>query len=533
VLLAVFVPAGCSAETQPATDRTYDSAKLHGIVRWEAGDGPGSIWLQYRALGAQGWLEQGPRRSWPRMQAAGSAPVEKTLMGLSESTTYEYRICSKLDAYAPTVCYDKDGSHTAGAWDRFTTATHPTLTPKSAFTFTHSVGVATHPTYFDTPGHAPGAGGEARTAQLIANAGIRHVRNGMAISNDGPWNNIVWDSMASWHRAGITSSWGVDRCTVTWPGNVHNTVREFLDKIAEIDGDMSDAIEGTNEVNNFCSPDWRNREPFYVAHLFQQVNDHPDPVIRNLPVLGPSFAWWTPNDWHVGDWIDLGNTHPYSGCTSPTPQHVQTYGIDSYAPVSGGKRVWVTEVGYHTAINSTEQNIQAPCDERTGGVYTLRTVLEHFNLGIPRSYLYEAIDLWSDNRVHAENNFGILRADFSPKPAYTFVKNLLATTASPQGATLTPLKFNVEYGPSDLRRMLLRQADGDYVVALWRHASVWNSDRRQPIPVAPVDVRLSLPTAGSVATVEPHRGTAETNVPITGRRVAVPVGGDAVLLVVR
>jgi len=528
VLVLALALAACSAETSPATDVNYDRAKLRGVVRWNNGDGPGQMWWEYRKVGTQPWLEQGARTSSPRMTGDGSTAVEKTLSGLTDATSYEYRICGKLDSVPPIACYDRDGSASAGAWDRVTTAPHPTVTPKSAFALNDSVGVATHPTYLDTV-HAQ----ENAIAQKIAAAGIRHVRNGMAISVDPYWNQLVWANMRAWSSHALISSWSVDRCAVS--STAGHTVRMYLDKIAEIDGDLSSAIEGTNEVDLLCSQDWVSRERLYVPRLYQEVKGHPDPVIRSLPVLGPSFAFNGASE--IGDisgWIDFGNTHPYSGCMSPTPQHVQQYGIDRYAPAGGTKPIIVTEVGFHTAIASTEPYIQPPCDERTGGVYTLRTVLEHFKLGIKRSYLYEAIDLWPNpQRDRSEWNFGILRNDLSAKPAYTYLKNLLATTRSTDTAALTPLKLKVEQGPSDLRTLLLRQADGDYVLALWRHASVWTRDQRQPIPVLPAQVKVSLPTTSSVARVQPHESTVETPVPLTDRRVTLDVAGDAMLLVIR
>jgi hypothetical protein len=524
-VLATVLVGACSAGR--TSNVSYDSATLNGTVRWELGDGPGHVWWEYRRLGHETWSEQGPRSSWPRMDVEPTT-VEKTLSGLAETTTYEYRICGSLDTSPEqVVCLKSDGS-SDGEWDRFTTTAHPTVTPSSAFVFNDSVGVASHPTYLDTVYSEMD-----RIAGLMADAGIRHVRNGMAISTDPAWNELVWSKMRAWPGHGIASSWAVDRCAVTHdPGH---TVRMFLDKIAEIDGDLSSAIEGTNEVDQFCTPDWVNRERAYVADLFHEVRSHPDPIIQSLPVLGPSFAHGGASQ--LGDtsqWMDFGNTHPYSGCTSPTPAHVQQNGIDSYAPAAAGKPIIVTEVGFHTAMNMQPGGGQPPCDERTGGVYTLRTFLEHFKLGIRRSYIYEAIDLWPDpGKTNPEWNFGLLRNDFTPKPAYTYLKNLLATTTSPDHTSLAPLKLNVEQGPSDLRTLLLRQADGDYVLALWRHASVWDRDARKPITVDPADVRISLPTAEAVARVEPHVSTAESSVPVSDRRVTIPVGGDAVLLVIR
>jgi hypothetical protein len=359
--------------------------------------------------------------------------------------------------------------------------------------------VATHPTFFGTVHDR-----EGEIAQLVADAGIRHVRNGMAISDNAGWNERAWANMRAWPEHGLISSWGVDRCSVTFENQGH-TIREYLDKIAEIDGDLSSAIEGTNEVNVYCNERWVERERDYVAELGS-----------------------------IRRWVDLRNTHPYTGCTSPTPDHVQRYGIDDYEPAGGSKPVIVTEVGFHTAVNTAEQGVQPPCDERSAGVYTLRTVLEHFEMGIRRTYLYEAVDLWPDpERAKASWNFGILRNDLTPKPAYTYLANLLATTRSEEPVERAPLELSVEDGPVDLRTLLLRRSDGAYVLALWRHASVWDRDARQPIEVEPAPVELNLPTAKSAAKVEPHVSADEQPLRLAGGRASLDVGADAVLVVVR
>lgn len=433
-----------------------------------------------------------------------------------------------LPALALGACSSGDGDDGPGPPAQREPQT--TVIPRSAFAFNDSVGVATHPTFFRTVHDR-----QDDIARAIADAGIRHVRNGMTISENEAWNQTAWSNMRAWPEHGIVSSWGVDRCTVNWEDNDH-TVRDYLDKIAEIDGDLSSAIEGTNEVNLYCREDWVERERRYMAPLYRQVNNHPDPVIRSLPVIGPSFGRAEASQ-RIGDvsrWIDFGNTHPYTGCTSPTPEHVRRYGIESYEPAGGSKPVIATEVGFHTAVNTTDAGAQPPCDERTAGVYTLRTVLEHFKMGIERSYLYEAIDLWPDpGRERASWNFGILRNDFSPKPAYTYLKNLLATTSSPETTELDPLALEVVAGPEDLRTLLLQQSDGDHVLALWRHASVWDRETRQPISVAPASVELSLPPASSVAKVEPHRSAAEVELSPVDGRVLLEIAGDAVLLVIR
>ena len=52
---------------------------------------------------------------------------------------------------------------------------------------------------------------------------------------------------------------------------------------------------------------------------------------------------------------------------------------------------------------------------------------------------------------------------------------------------------------------MLRKADGTYLVALWRTASVWDIERKRALRVAPRRVTVTLPDAKRVAAGDPVR----------------------------
>ncbi len=69
-----------------------------------------------------------------------------------------------------------------------------------------------------------------------------------------------------------------------------------------------------------------------------------------------------------------------------------------------------------------------------------------------------------------ENTFGLLRTDLSPKPSFLALRNLLravdgdsAPVAAPGGAAARR-----DGAGADVRRLLLRSADGSYALVLWR-----------------------------------------------------------------
>ncbi len=184
----------------------------------------------------------------------------------------------------------------------------------------------------------------------------------------------------------------------------------------------------------------------------------------------------------VGDlrsYVDRGNVHAYTGGLSPDPEHLNTE-LKRASAVSGGKPVWATEVGFHNAMRSRSRSDQSPVSERVAAIYLLRTFLEHFRSGIPRTYAYELLDEKPERAGRdPEQHFGLLRSDFSRKPAFRALRNLLDVVGPDEGTPeLKPLRMGMS-GPAGMRRLVLRRADGTYLVALWRLDSAWDRDRAQ------------------------------------------------------
>jgi hypothetical protein len=391
------------------------------------------------------------------------------------------------------------------------------VTPVSADAFRNSVGVSIHMNYWDTV-----YGQADRVAGALADLGVRHVRDGMWHSTVRDWNRRLYDQQAIVARRGMKFTYGFDLRPTS------GTVSQRLGVIAGRLAGTAEAIEGPNEPDLFEGGDWVARLRRFMPELYDAVKHNPDPAIRSLPVLGPSFAVGGEGAFGgSAKAMDLGNIHPYTGCQSPTPEHLRKV-ADDYAPVSGDKRWWATEAGFNTALNSDPNgNVQPPCDERTAAVYTLRTLLEHFKFGIARTFIYELIDLRPDpGKVDAESNFGLLRNDFSPKSAFTAVKNLLQIVGTGGPSTPQPIRFSA----GGCSFLLIERGDGTYVAFLWRPDSVWDRDNRQPIVVTPRPVTISVPGAGWVRIVRPMDSTTETPLVLRDHRVEVDLGGDPVAL---
>ena len=87
-----------------------------------------------------------------------------------------------------------------------------------------------------------------------------------------------------------------------------------------------------------------------------------------------------------------------------------------------------TETGYHNALHDRAD--QPPASEEAAAVYFPRLLLAAFGLGARRTFIYELLDEKPDpGLADLQQHFGLLRNDFSPKPAFTAIKTLIARRA--------------------------------------------------------------------------------------------------------
>jgi hypothetical protein len=199
-----------------------------------------------------------------------------------------------------------------------------------------------------------------------------------------------------------------------------------------------------------------------------------------------------------------------------------------------GKQIVITETGYHNAVADRSQ--QPAVSEATAAKYIPRLLLETFNHGIVRTYLYEFEDEFPDpTGKEQEKHWGLLRNDGSEKPAFVALRNLIAILTddrphSPE-KSITPLRYALCGDTTSIHHTLLQKRDGHYYLALWQEVSSVDTARREDltIPTKLVEIRLPHPSP-KVRVYDTLRGTA----PIINRAsqssisVAVP---DHVILV--
>jgi hypothetical protein len=286
------------------------------------------------------------------------------------------------------------------------------------------IGVATHLHYAGKPS----AASPAMTA-LIGDLGVKHIRDGWGIGyppTPDPCDAYMLD---------LHQRFGVKITFVCDPrdGNDLTARVAHLRKLAGLG--LLDAIEGPNEPGGYSGTDTAfTAARDWTKRLVAAVRA--DRAFDGIPLLAPSLA----NTIDTAQYqrmgliagLDCGNTHPYpgnaifSGSTlKPMDQVVaalDTIAVKAVANariIAGAdKPVICTETNTTTIATSypkvTEQQ-QADLLEHI--------VSSHQKAGITRTFFYQLAPAGTDWRV----GLALVRADLTPKPAYTKLKQLLAS----------------------------------------------------------------------------------------------------------
>jgi hypothetical protein len=273
---------------------------------------------------------------------------------------------------------------------------------------------------------------------------------------------------------------------------------------------FTESLEGPNEYD-YAENDWAVNLRAYQCEWARQVRG--DGVLSAKTVIAPALRRADGFDPVLGDLsacLDRGNLHPYPGAQSPDRTNLGNLSVSlaGAQSTSGAKPVWVTETGYHNAVNCSGCE-HHPASERAAGVYLPRLFMENFRRGIPRTYSYELIDQWPDpEKVEPEKNFGLVRNDGSRKPAFVALRNLLTILAD-NGSASGKLDYSLQCPecPEPLRKVLLRKSTGAYYLVVWRESSVWNRDTRTDITNDPRYADLKLASPSKLEVFDPAQST--------------------------
>jgi hypothetical protein len=418
-------------------------------------------------------------------------------------------ICIVLGAISPRVI-----AYSASKNRRFHTEI-----PRRSQDFVDSIGVNTHINYFDTS-----YGDISLVAHELRLLGVRHIRDGAVLQNDD-YNKRLYDG---W---GDLSEFGVRFNMVLDPrGSIKAVDPLTLERLLHLSSSSVESIEGPNELDVSGLPDWPKTTRSYQQEIFSAVADLPSD--SKIPLIGPSMAFIA-NGRFVGDLSGLvtyGNLHSYPAGREPAqmlgPQ------IELAANIYPHRPLVITETGYHNALEGT--NPQPGVSEVAASKYIPRLLLEAFNLGIVRTYLYEFVDESSDpTGSKQEQHWGLLRSDGSEKPAFLSLRNLLAVlTASPTSANnqVAPLAIEIK-GDESIHHTLLEHVDGSYYLLLWQEVSSYDIKTHEDRHVAARSITAAFPKAHrTVSTYDPLNGTAPVSVAHWRTALSIEVPDHVIIL---
>jgi hypothetical protein len=355
------------------------------------------------------------------------------------------------------------------------------LAPRPAAAFADSVGVNVHLTYYDTAYDRIDA-----WLPRLRELGVRHVRDGLVLENERYVADVQRLGRAGL-RANLIAEIGrpPEASAALAAGPLRGAVR---------------SIEAPNEPDVFLGPDWEPRLRGFLPQLQAAVDAA---GLGGLPLLAPSLVQ-PPNRERLAGlratW-DAENVHPYPGGRAPHTNVTEAIGRWRVA----GREIWATETGYHNAVPAQGPGVQPGVPEDVSAAYLPRLLLEYFGAGVRRTYLYELLDEKPDPALaDAEQHFGLLRNDLTPKPAFLAVRNLLRLVRETPGAgERRPVR--TDGGPADLQRLVLEREDGSRLLLLWRRTEVWDVARRERVAVPEVPVRVAF--GGQAEDVAVHRPT--------------------------
>jgi hypothetical protein len=344
---------------------------------------------------------------------------------------------------------------------------------QSADAFVGSVGVNVHLHYTNTP-----YGDFPSVERALKDLGVRHIRDALPDTSWAPY----YDRINDLGRLGIKGIF------ITNPKESDALLVDFPSRVPE----SFEGYEAPNEYDLSHDPQWAMTLNGFITRLHHTVKS--DPKTSAFSIIGPSLTQRTsfPQVAASAPFFDYANLHNYFGGRNPgTPG----WGGGGYGSISWnlnlatqawpGKPIMTTETGYLTDVNKTQG-----IPEEVAGKYLPRLLLEQWQHGIQRTYIYQLLDLGNEGKF-SDNSFGLLHSDFSPKPGYDAIQNMIRLLSDPGPAFPTKeLEYSLTGDVAGVEHALFEKRDGTFFLALWVEKLSYDVDGKRVLTVAAQNVTV-------------------------------------------
>ncbi|MUL35706.1 hypothetical protein BWI75_04910 [Gloeocapsopsis sp. AAB1 = 1H9] len=344
---------------------------------------------------------------------------------------------------------------------------------RSADAFVDSIGVNVHLTYTDT------AYGKYKSIirPRLQELGIRHIRDG-----------FVRKKPKYYQKLQDLADIGIYSTLIAGIGWV--TPQQAVEIAYQLNNSL-EAVEGPNEYDvGKKRQQWVQKLRKYMEQLHHEVKS--DRQLDRLPIVGPSFVDRDASTaiGKLTQWVDYGNMHPYNYPHKPGDNNIDKE-ISNRSRPFDDRPLIATEAGYHTGSVNSDR----PLTETAHSKYLPRLFLEYFNRGVLRTFAYEFIDQRTKPK-NREANFGILRNDGSPKPAFITLKNLIALLNDPgESFPLKSLEYTLAGDTTNIHHTLLQKRDGRFYLILWQEVTSFNPQKHsdRTVPEQSITVNMNMP----------------------------------------
>lgn len=396
------------------------------------------------------------------------------------------------------------------------------VVPFSADAFVDSVGIVSHIGFSDTP-YAQNWGKQDRTqstGDLLADLGVRHVREGIPNPTYQPYSLYVRPRLAQLYRDyGIRTLSIVDRRVngILAPDQIDAYLDDYATSAVNLDGqrvpirEFLEAIEGPNEYDmhnqqSARDPDWAKNLKNYQSALYQKVKQRSQ--LAQMPVIMPSLIYTQYCNSDLGSMansLDYGNLHPYPNYPYfSVPTSSLGWHLSAGRSCFSNKSIYVTETGYLSGTNGIS--------DRTIAKYMSVLLPEYFlRPQVKRTYLYSLIDTLPERDrwglISARRSGQVINGrdqfTLTPKPSYYAIQSLLGLLKEGEWdkdqkkwivptVNLKPVDIVVDQKQDSTHYLLLQKSTGDYFLLLWQQIESFNPTAGNFEPSRD-EVRVSLP----------------------------------------